>query len=230
MSFITCKTWNKLTRCQSEYDTPLMQQALNDIEKVMQSPCLVLKDDLASTVIVTTIADWSVVIKRANTKNSWHFFRRLFLTSRAQKSWDNTEKLLQLGINTFTPIAMIEERMGPLKGRSYFLCTYLDGKTGIDYFSELNDEGKKLRAAKNLAHLLQQLSHSWVSHRDLNMSNILFINEEPWLVDLDAMRQHRFSWFAANAAKREKRRFLQNCLETPGVSREVNRLLQAVFS
>ena len=45
----------------------------------------------------------------------------------ASVSWANTLRLEFLGINTLKPVALIEERFGPLRGRAYFNSRYLGG-------------------------------------------------------------------------------------------------------
>ncbi len=230
MSLITINSWNKLIQCQKTFYTPLMAGILNNIEQAMQCPLKILKSDQTSTVVVVEVGAQLLVIKRANTKSVIHYLRRLFLPSRARKNWQNAEKLQQLGISTFSPIALIEERIGPLRGRSYFLCTYIEGTPALEYFRDKSKRTTWALAARNLVTLSERLAQNWVSHRDLNLSNIIFTAEKPSLIDLDAMRQYASPRIAARAARRERHRFLQNCLETPGVSAEINSLLQAAFS
>lgn len=230
MEFIAVKNPLKYIQCQKAFYTSAMSNLLNNIETAFGAPDKILKDDPTSTVIVIHIDSKPVVIKRANIKNIYHRCRRFFLPSRARKSWCNAHQLLQTGINTLTPLAFVEEKYGPLNGRSYFLSNYIEGKNALHYFQ---DESKRARwpiAIKNLIHLTTTLADNWVSHRDLNLNNIIFKDEKPWLIDLDSMCHHSFFWIAKRAAKRDRERFFQNCLETPGVSVEVCQLLTQALS
>jgi hypothetical protein len=225
MEFITFREKQKLIQCQKAFFTSSMSNLLNNIETAVHSPGMILKNDPTSTVVVVHIDAKPIVIKRANIKNTYHRCRRFFLPTRARKNWYNATQLLHLGINTITPIAFVEERYGPLNGRSYFLSSYIEGQSALLYFQDESKRPFWPLAIQNLINLTSQLANNWVSHRDLNLSNIIFKDEKPWLIDLDGMCKHTFFWFAKRAAKRERERFLQNCLETPGVSAEIRQLL-----
>ncbi len=230
MSIVRIHESSKTIFCVKAYYTKAMQQVLNDIDKAMRSPIKVLKDDATSTVVVIEIDGNKVVIKRANTKGFMHRIRRLFLPTRARKNWYFANKLNSIGINTFTPIALKEERFFYLKGRSYLLCSYIEGIDALHYFAygALPKPQFTLVANRILA-MMQRLAKHWLTHRDLNLSNIILVNDEPWLIDLDAMKAHVFSFFAQRGAKRERARFMENWLEAPNVMPQTVALFEAVF-
>ena len=207
-----------------------MIAVFRNIDKVIASSQTVLKDDVTSTVIRVVINNQPMVIKRLNTKNPVHFFRRLFQKSRAQRNWHNTQYLKQAGIQTFEPIAILEERFGPLKRRSYFICSYIQGIKALEFFTQpdLSVESSE-KVAISITDLFQSLSKCWISHRDLNLSNILLVGDQPWLIDLDSMQCHRWHFLATRSAKRELKRFIRNCQETPEVSKKIISLFQSLF-
>jgi hypothetical protein len=181
-------------------------------------------------VIVVEIDNRQVVIKRSNTKHWSQAFRRLFSRSRAKKNWMNANRLLSLGLKTFEPIAMVEERIGPLKWRSYLVCSYIQGIDALHYFAcGAKPQQEWPHVANNIATLLDALSGHWISHRDLNLSNIILVDHQPWLIDLDSMRQHRFRLWANRGAKRERERFMRNWQDAPDLSLQVAALFKTVF-
>ena len=54
-----------------------------------------------------------------------------------------------------------------------------------------------------------------ISHGDLKATNLLWVDNQLYFIDLDAARQHKTiaSWQRAN--KRDKKRFLKNWRDTP---------------
>lgn len=228
---IVTHSWNKYILCENTFYTPSMQALLQDIDHVIAHPESVLKNDRTSTVVLVKVDEKWLVIKRANTKDWTHGVRRLFSLSRAKKNWINATKLLSLGVKTFTPIAMVEERWGPFKGRSYFICSYIEGIDALHYFSS-NSPYQALwpEVVQKINHLINTLSEHWISHRDLNLSNIIMVNHEPWLIDLESMREHKFLALAKRGAKRECLRFMENLKDTQEITFETKMLFHSLFT
>lgn len=208
-----------------------MQYLLENIEQQIQNPWKILKSDHTSKVVVVKIDSQLLVVKSFNTKSKIHFCRRLFQQSRASINWYYANKLLENNILTFEPIAMIEERYGLFKGKSYFICSYIQGIEALHYFAH----GAKPipeweTVAKNIGLMLQRLAQAGFHHRDLNLSNIILIGNQPWLIDLDSMRQYRSSWKKKHIARRARNRFMENWDETPEVSPKIIQIFQAIFN
>jgi tRNA A-37 threonylcarbamoyl transferase component Bud32 len=231
MTIVNIKRWNKNILCQQQYYTPQMQALLQDLDRAIENPYKILKNDVTSTVVVLEVDNQLLVVKRANTKDWMHMIRRLFSSSRAKKNWRNSLKLLKIGIPTFTPVALIEECFGFLNGRSYFICTYIEGIDALHYFAcGAKPQPIWRNVAVNIANMLQKLADNKLSHRDLNLSNILVIDNQPWLIDLDSMRHHWCDISAKKGALREQKRFMENWDEAPGVAPETVSLFQDIFA
>ncbi len=231
MAIVRINQWRQSILCQQSYYTPAMRALLLDIDNTIKNPLQVLKDDPTSTVVVVEVDGHKLVIKRANTKDWMHFIRRFFSPSRARKNWDFAQHLSKIGINTFTPVAIKEERFGPLKGRSYFISTYIEGIDALHYFAYGAKVGPLFElVAKNIAKMINNLAQNWLSHRDLNLSNIILVNNQPWLIDLDSMRRHYLHVFAMRGAKRERARFMENWTEAPNVLPETVALFEKIFA
>lgn len=230
MTTVSIRSFKKYIRCQKQYYTPEMQNLLQNLPCRIQNPVKVLKDDLTSTVVVVKVDEHYVVVKRSNAKNWTHFIRRLFSISRAQKNWSNAQILLNIGVQTFYPIALMEERWGPFRGRCYFICSYIQGIEALQYFSkEANTQSSWGVVTTEIKNMLSRLTQHWISHRDLNLSNIILVDNQPWLIDLDSMRQHYFKIFARRGARRELERFMQNWVDVKGRSYESLSLFQSII-
>ncbi|MDX1486824.1 MAG: hypothetical protein R3268_01390, partial [Acidiferrobacterales bacterium] len=91
-----------------------------ELQRLLLSPQQAFSDDgtqyikrgNTSTLVRATIDGRRVVIKRYNIKGRWHGLRRALRRTRASISWHNAHLLRFYGIDTPTPIAMIERRVG----------------------------------------------------------------------------------------------------------------------
>lgn len=208
-----------------------MCSIFENIDKVFATPIKILKNDATSTVILTKINHQLFVIKRANTKNTMHCIRRAFKMSRAQKNWNNARRLNQSGIFAIQAAAMMEERWGILKGRSYFICPYIEGIDARHFFAESAQPNEDWPVvAKNICLMIKALADNHLSHRDLNLSNILLVNNAPYLLDLDAMNHYKNAWMARRAAQKEQQRFMQNWDNVPKPHMKAAELFQKILN
>jgi tRNA A-37 threonylcarbamoyl transferase component Bud32 len=231
MEVIKVQSWNKRIIYQKQYDSLAMRALIANLDHALVHPCEILKDDDTSTVAVITVDDKRMVVKRANTKGWGHFFRRAFRHSRAFKNWDYAQRLKSINILTFDPIAVIEERFGPFRGRSYFLCNYLEGTEALHYFAyDALPQPSWPMVATEIVTLIKQLATAKLYHQDLNLSNIILIDNKPFLIDLDSMRTYRFGFSTKKILNKLWSRFMENWDEMPGVRPEVAPLFQSIFN
>ncbi len=147
----------------------------------------ILKDGRTCTVARFDIAGQDVVIKRYNIKNCWHGINRLMRQTRAAKSWGNAHYFMILAIPTPQPLALIESRFGMLRRRAYFLSAYVEAPDAAQFFQNATDTELKRSVAYEIARLFYKLSLLKIAHGDCKASNIKIVNEQPILLDLDAM-------------------------------------------
>ena len=171
-----------------------------------------LKRGNTCTVAHTTLNTHKIVIKRYNLKNLRHSLSRLWRPSRAWHSWREAHRLTLFGIPTPTPLALIEERWGPLRRRAWLITAYCNG---TDLLSHLSAETPPpSREAAALLTLFTTLQHTRISHGDLKATNLLWCDNTPngtlYLIDLDAMRQHHTQHTWRQAWRRDRKRFLDN--------------------
>jgi len=224
---VTIHTFRRFLVCQARHYSPALQEVLNDLENQLTQALIIFKRDKTSTVGLIQIQDQRYVVKKASTKSFCHAIRRLFQSSRARKNWMNACVLKEAGILTFEPIAMVENRFGPLKGCNYLLMSYLEGQDALSAYRNANEKEWSLISEK-IVGLIQQLHHAKIMHNDLNLSNFLFVKDRPYLIDLDGMQKIRFGWQAKSNFKREKARFLENCRDV-GLPHKAQEILRKML-
>jgi hypothetical protein len=228
MTMIICK-WNRRIVCQPQFSTQNMQAVFRDLDTTILSASKILKDDPTSTVVIVNIDNKPLVIKRANTKGLIHFIRRLVCVSRARKNWHFATQLKAANIPTFEPIAYVEDRFGPFKRRSYLICSLLGGIDSLRFFSDNAYEAQWKVVANNIVTMIEKLANARLSHRDLNLSNIILVGSQPYLIDLDSMRHYRFSRLSKRATAHEIERFMENWQDYPEISSKVADLFKTYF-
>lgn len=191
---------------------PLLEKIIEYPEAAMARG-RVLKHDQTTTVTVVGDSCNRWIIKRYNTKNPWHAVRRLFSTNRASNCWRAAAWLGAAGIDTARPVAAMEERyLKFLRGRSYFICEFIDGET-LDGLISRQDEDSK-RYIERACAIVQELGKHGIVHGDLKSTNFIVNGDRIALVDLDAMRRASGPPLAAGVEK-DRRRFLRNWVDLP---------------
>ncbi len=162
---------------------------------------IIIKD--GNTCTVAEENDW--IIKRYNMKSIWHGLSRALRLTRAENSWAFSHILQLLEINTAAPIALVERRLGPFRGKAYFVSEKIQGMT-LDN-PEILDNKDGLCAVIDVLHSLYA---NQLSHGDLKASNFIIKNRAAYLIDLDSATLHRSSKSLDKAWKKDISRFLRN--------------------
>jgi tRNA A-37 threonylcarbamoyl transferase component Bud32 len=197
----TCFT--SILRVASERLAPL----LNDPDHAIESGVR-LKSGNTCTVAQVAPPGGEVVVKRYNLKSTAHALSRLWRPSRAWHSWREGHRLALLGIATPTPLALVEERLGPLRRRAWLVNEFCPGVSLAEYLSA--DSEPPVEAAVAIAELFATLARLHISHGDLKATNLLWHAGRVWLIDLDACTQHRSEAAWRQAWRRDRARLLRN--------------------
>lgn len=205
---------------RSKYDSPGMRRLLLDVDRVVEADGFdVLKHDATTTVGVTSRDGRKLVIKRYNTKNNWHFLRRALRRSRAQNCFEFALELLKIGVATTPPVAYIEARMGPLKGRSWYISEFVDGPLCLDYINHVASPKETAEIAARLERSFMKLAKEKITHGDMKATNyILRNNREPVLLDLDSMIRHSSDTRYKAAHLKDRKRFMKNWQLRPDIT------------
>ena len=158
-----------------------------------------LKDGGTTTVARVVAAGRVLLIKRYNLKGLRHAFGRL---------WREAHRLRFLGIATPEPLALIEERVGPLRRRAWLISEFCAGPSLLSHLAA-DREPPEDEATAILA-LFESMCRQRISHGDLKATNLLWDAGQVMVIDLDAVVQHRSGAAHARAWRRDRARLLRN--------------------
>ena len=179
------------------------------------------KDDGTTTVWRTLLDGQPCVVKRYNTKNPWHFLRRNFQVSRALNCWHMAEVFRQAGIRVAPPLGAVEESIGPLNGRSWYVSDFVQGVTLLELVQQLveagNMEAELHTLCREIAAFFGILVDHRLSHGDLKATNILAVDDGLVFLDLDAARSHEDGARHHKALARDRWRFMKNWRPWPEI-------------
>ncbi len=168
-----------------------------------------------------------LVVKRYNIKNAWHALKRCFRPSRAWKSWRNAHRLASLGIPTPRPIALVENRWGPLRSKAYFITEYIEAINLNHLLRPGNVEENNLKdLIEQFVAMLQLFADASLSHGDFKATNFLVDAGQISITDLDAMREHRFRWLHRRAFRKDCKRLMKNWKGLPEIEKKFQERLQ----
>lgn len=178
-----------------------------------------LKKGGSATVAKVEWQGQTLVIKRYNLKNWLHRISRWFRPTRAWHSWQGGNRLRTLGIATPKPLAMVEERFGPLRGRGY-LITECSSGLGLVKALEQSNNDTLASLTGELQFLLQRFREHKISHGDFKATNLLWDSQRSpslSLIDLDVIRWHNNPSRWRKHYRKDVRRLLRNWRDTPAV-------------
>ena len=210
------QTFHRYMAISNDFDaTDLSVEQLDNDLEIAQNR---LKSGNTCTVGSALIANQNVVIKRYNIKNTWHAFKLSVSQSRAAKSWANAHRLAILNIATAKPLALIEERFGCFRQRTYFLTEYISAPDIAEFFAQTHDVLIRQKVAYETAFLFYKLNLLQISHGDCKASNIKIVDGKPVLIDLDSMQAHTCHWWFEKKHIKDINRFMQNWANAPETS------------
>ncbi len=181
----------------------------------MPKGATLFKDDRATTLYRVPSEVGDLIVKRYNTKNLWHLLRRNFQVSRARNCLRMAQRYSAAGIRVAQPIAMIESRLGPFAGRSWYVSRFVDSVLLSDYL-DMEDWATPLHSIQGkVPALFEVLRDHALSHGDMKATNLLVHDDNLVVIDLDSAKQHRWKFFHRLALRRDKARFLENWNEQP---------------
>ena len=135
--------------------------------------------------------DEEIYVVKRHLERSWrHFVKQCFTRSRAEKCWNDTWYLVACGYPTPKPIAYLENRLGPLRGNSYYAYQFVHGQT-------FKQAATNLKNQRVLREYVNQLVNIWCLHRELriNLNDghpanfIIDATGKMWVIDLDKLKR-----------------------------------------
>jgi tRNA A-37 threonylcarbamoyl transferase component Bud32 len=136
-----------------------------------------------------------------------------------------------MGIPTPQPLAFIEERLGLLRRRAFFVAEYIPGESISDAIEKSKDNPKQLMHYANcLIHLLQHFYQLRISHGDLKSTNLVLYDDHLHVLDLDGMHKHQFLYFFKRAFRKDVKRLIKNWQQNVTFSELLTKRIIEVFS
>ena len=195
--------FSAVVRAEREALSPVLEQLDASVAQGR-----LLKDGRTCTVACVEAPQCTLAVKRYNLKSAGHALGRCWRPSRAWHSWREGHRLRFLGIPTPAPLALVEERFGPLRRRAFLVNEYCPG---IDLLSLLVPEHEpEVAVGEALLASLGALHQARISHGDFKASNLLWHDGRVFIIDLDAVEQHRTARAYAPAWRRDRARLLRN--------------------
>lgn len=209
--FKVVENWRSFISVDKSEDTPALQAFLASPEPYIESG-MVLKRGRTNTVAIVTLDDGEqVFVKRYQSKKGFlHKYVRCLTTSRARISWLNGHLLHMLGIKTPKPLAMKENRFGPVTTCSYIVNRFQPSPHALEWFTEGELPANSEEVRDNIAIMLNSLNRALVFHGDLKATNILLVDNQPVLIDLDAMQSYSDPQAFYKVHMQDVRRFARN--------------------
>lgn len=189
-----------------------------DADALLESGELIKPGD-RTTIARLEIDGHALILKRSNRKGWLHTALHAFMRSRARWSWVNGRRLQREGLPTAAPVAMLEERLGPIRLRSYLLTRAVDGTPLADV---IRDPGLSRARTSTLADAMhtvwKELERLRLGHGDMKATNFLVdADDRLHLIDLDGMRRHPRGPTFHRAHERDWRRLMKN-FDDPAVN------------
>jgi tRNA A-37 threonylcarbamoyl transferase component Bud32 len=206
--FICRHGFDRLAIWRRQSDSPALQAKLENPDIAIKGGDY-LKQGNTATVASARIDGQPLVIKRYNIKNWRHRLSRCWRPTRAWHSWHNAHYLLFNGLQTPQPIALVEERWGPFRGRAFFVCSYAPGE---DLKTALNraDQQRRSELLHDFAGIVRAYLQAGISHGDMKADNFIVTAAGVTIIDLDPMQHHHRQAALVKALRRDVRRFLDN--------------------
>lgn len=189
----------RLVKVAKDWDSPQFREFLNKIETYVEPERafhnyrnVLVRFSPNETMGIKD----EIVIKKFKLTRKYDRFRFHFLTSKAFRSFEIALALLQNGLKTPRPLAVIEERG---KYNSLVNCYYLTEFLKFDcsfsqVIKEFDDELKGKLLAET-ARNIRLMHDAGIIHNDLHASNILIKNPdsvpELYFIDLNRARRKK---------------------------------------
>ena len=209
-----------------QIDPRLFDRVISDPDRAIQDLGQVLKHDSTTTVAKLEQSGQRWVIKRYNTKNPWHAFRRTVQRSRASNCWHMSARLAAAGVSVPAPLAYLEKRAGPLRGISYFVYEYVDADDLLTYMTTHTDAAVTDCVLQNVIDTFKALYASGINHGDMKATNLMVRGDRSiTLIDLDASAKPGSAETFRRFYAKDRSRFMQNWRNRPDLLERFERAI-----
>lgn len=218
-AFICRKRWRSFRVYDRELASPALLELLADPDaSLTRADARYLKQGNTCTLWSITVGGRQLVVKRYNIKGLAHRLSRAVRRTRAAISWENAHRLGMYGILGARPVALYEQRFGPLRGKAWLVTEYVSGEDITQLCRQPRpDADSTRRVVAGMTSLLAQLAQCRISHGDMKATNFIQTAQGIATIDLDAMREHRSDAGFRRPQQRDLQRFLRNWQQCPDI-------------
>lgn len=167
----------------ADFRPAIAQEELLDITRMFDTSGRLIHDG-RNKLRVFAARGCDIAVKKFKRLGFFRFITRMFSPTKGYKAFRNGLKLLELGIETPTPIACIESRNRIGKPiEVFYLCRY----ETLTPLAEIINQPEVL---KRFAEFVAHLHTLGILHRDLNNTNVTVRPEQPdrfVLIDINRM-------------------------------------------
>lgn len=172
---------------------PEFFEALSDPDGLLAASDLLFKDSARTKAGRVMIGGRPFFLKYYRRRGILHTVKTIFRASRPWRNLKIAIHLIQNGVDTPAPLALMEERRSGLLMRSYLLTEYVPGERIRDLIArQMGNMAWQAEIVESLADFIARFHASGCCHRDLKANNILLEidgdRDRPWIVDLDGAK------------------------------------------
>lgn len=199
----------------------LLREAIISIPDSCERYGVLLKSDTRGRVyrLETPTAQLAIKYFPPIWKPMQRMVRRVLKGRYAATIWRRSYAIFTAGIPVAEPIGYLRAA-GPWR-ESYLISKWIEGIPSSEVLVDVTlSHEKRLAMAYSLAQLITAMHSARFSHGDLKPRNVLYGEDGFVLIDLDAVRHHRFSRMLRKRAKRDWHNIIHG-LELAGVHPEI---------
>lgn len=152
------------------------------------------------------------LLKRFNLRGVTHTLSRLLLFTRGSRSWTYGRELLGSGVGTARPLAMVEDRLGPFRFRSFVLTEEVEGTPLPEFLATNSLNSLELdRLAGQFACIWHTLGELRIVHGSMHATNFVVTPDQQLkLINLDGTWRHWFDLTFLHRRDRDWLRFMKS--------------------
>lgn len=173
-------------------DTALMDIAGNVDQYFNVSNVHFFKNDHSTSVIRIKARDRTLIARRDNPARLIKFARRLCQPSRSRKIWNKALWLKHKGLETITPLAIVEDFLFFIRLRSFIIVEPIEGRTFKSFLADpAVSYSSKLQMSSRIVSLIRHWHTLGITHGDPKGSNIMVNKNKAVLIDIEDAAEPR---------------------------------------
>lgn len=206
------RTRPAIVKLDRDFDDVVLERIQNSAEQIIRDAYVYKQCKARWVAKIDSVDAPTCLLKWYTARSRRHAAKQLITKSRAAVHAIHTRHLIDAGLPVPRPLAYLEERVGPLRGRSClvyeFISGFLFGQTEELYgvFTRNGDHDPVLRVVEQLREVFDLLDRLNLHHYDAHGSNFMFDQTgKLYLLDTESIR-----WYSRFLRKRNKMIAKQN--------------------